>query len=148
MTSTTTHNDFEVTAFLCDYAQSADGKINAIGGFWYICNPKIAMNLGLAINIGVPWNQTNRKHKLHVRLLDSDGAPFEMEGNRIELQAEFEAGRPPGLIEGVIIGNPLALNIGPLVFEPSKVYEWNFEINGDAYHSIRFMTREAPPTRK
>ena len=103
----------------------------------------------LALLIGVPWNETNRKHNLKVELMDPDYHPILVPtpaGNSpLVISGEFEVGRPAGLIPGSTIDVPFAFNIGPLPLEPGKRFVWKLTIDGktDDNWQVIFSTSPA-----
>lgn len=105
--------------------------------------------MGLALKIEVPWNQANRRHPLELRLVDADGRPVELAtplGNtEVVLTAEFEVGRPPGLVEGTPLDYVLAINMESLPIPPGGRYEWRLSIDGHHEEDWRvgFTTRPA-----
>ncbi len=85
---------------MADGAQAVGGKLYVLGGAWthlWISefpgrpSPPVAVAVGLRI----PYNQTNRRFRLALEVVDADG-------NRIDEPAtgEIEVGRPPGLRPG------------------------------------------------
>ena len=59
---------------LADFAQVAGGKLTLVGAGWDRTGPTPTPT-GIGILLKVPWEATNRRHEVSVRLLDSDGAP-------------------------------------------------------------------------
>src|SRR4029450_7500344 len=97
-----------VTILLADSAQVAAGKLYILGGGWSITGPEPAPG-ALAIKIEVPWNESNRRHRLRLALLDADGHPVMAPGEPggpLEIIGDFEVGRPPGLMPGTPIDLP------------------------------------------
>lgn len=133
---------------LADAAQAVNGKLFILGGGWSITGPDPTPS-AIALKIEVPWDQTNRQHRLELRLLDEDGQPVMVPtttGDRpVELSGDFEVGRPPGIKPGTPIDVALALNIGPLPLQPGRGYVWCIFINGESADDWRvaFSTRPA-----
>lgn len=67
--------------------------------------------MGVGVSILVPWVDTNRRHNLEMLLEHEDGGP-----PLLEVQAQFEVGRPAGITPGVDLRSVLAMN-GSVVFE-------------------------------
>lgn len=140
----------QVTLILADAAQVADGKLNLLGGGWNTTGPDpIPSAIGLVIQ--VPWDQTNRKHKLELALVDADGhafmAPTENGGfAALKFDAEFEVGRPPGVAPGTPLVSSLAVNIPPLPLAPGKSYEWVLSVNRQSKDEwkLPFTVRQQP----
>lgn len=84
---------------LADSAQAVDGKLYILGGAWSMVTAATFPTqhpLGIAVAIDVGWNETNQSNHVELFVEDADGKRFE--NPRIE--ADFEAGRPPGLPAG------------------------------------------------
>jgi hypothetical protein len=125
--------EMNIRSMLADYAVVADGKLTIVGGGWSIISPNPTPT-ALALLVKVPWDRTNEKHRVTVRLVDEDGRAFVPDGapegfEGIRHEWPVEVGRAPGLRPGTCIDCPLALNIGPLQFVPGKRYEWMVELN-------------------
>jgi hypothetical protein len=107
--------------------------------------------MAIALKIDVPWNQANRKHTLHLALVTTDGeavivpAPDGTQ-QRAEIQAEFEVGRPPGVLQGAALDYVLAITIQSIPIPPGQRYEWRLSINGhhDEDWTLPFTMRSAP----
>ncbi len=139
----------KVTILLCDSAQAVNNKLYILGAGWSLIGPEPAP-MAIAFKIDVPWDQTNRKHRWHLELVDADGhtvqIPDSPEGEgRIELDAEFEVGRPPGVDPGTPIDLATAINMGPLPLTPGR-YSWLLSINGhhDENWDLSFSVRSGP----
>lgn len=133
---------------LADSAQSVNGKLYILGGGWSVIGPDPSP-MAVAMLIDVPWDQANRRHSWKLSLLDEDGQPVKLMtpigDQELELTAEFEVGRPPGLKPGTPLPVPLAVNIGPLPLPPGRGYVWVCSINGETKEEWRlpFATRPA-----
>jgi uncharacterized protein DUF6941 len=104
---------------LADSVQEVGGKLYMLGGAWNILNvgsfpTNQLIGIGVAIDIG--WNETNQKHRLEIHVEDADGSPLPL-----RIEAEFEAGRPPGISPGSDIRIVMAVN-GPLEIAKSGTY--------------------------
>jgi hypothetical protein len=121
----------KITLLLCDSAQAVGGKLYILGGGWSLTGPE-PTPMAIALKIDVPWDQTNRRHKLRLELVDSDGEPFIPPGEEAGLfvEADFEVGRPAGLKQGTSIDLPFAVNIGPLPLKADSRYVWRVSIDG------------------
>ena len=73
------------------------------------------MPMAFALKIEVPWNDTNRKHRLCLALVDQDGRPVRVQtpmGEQdVEIRSEFEVGRPAGVTLGTPMDLALAINL-------------------------------------
>lgn len=138
----------KLTMLLADAVQAVGGKLYILGGGWSLIGPDPSP-MALAIKIDVPWTETNRPHQLQLTLLNEDGQPVMVPtpvGERpVELDTEFEVGRPPGLKVGSPLDIPLALNIGPLPLQPDRRYVWRCSIDGQSLPDweVSFTTRPA-----
>jgi hypothetical protein len=131
---------------LADFAQVADGKLTVVGAGWDKTGPGPSPS-GIGLLIGVPWDDTNIRHTVELRLIDSDGQPVaDPNGHPIGLQSHFEVGRPPGLLAGADQSVALAMNIGPLPLKPGLRYVWELSIDGESADDWRvaFSMRPAP----
>lgn len=142
-------NDMKVTMLLADAAQAVDGKLYILGGGWSITGPD-PIPSAIALKIEVPWTETNRKHRLELKLVDADGQPAKIptpqgEQQVVELTGDFEVGRPLGIPEGTPIDVVLAINIGPLPLQPQRRYEWKCYINGNTREAWRVAFSTRPP---
>jgi len=133
---------------LADSAQSVNGKLYILGGGWSLMGPELAP-MAIAMLIEVPWDRANRRHTLKLSLVDEDGQPVKLPtpiGDQVlELTAEFEVGRPPGLKPGTPLAFPFAVNLGPLPLPLGRGYVWVCSINGETKDDWRlpFATRPA-----
>jgi hypothetical protein len=83
---------------LTDHSESLNGKLYAMGAGWNMLRfPELPHEWGFAIALGidVPWDETNRRHSLELRIEDPDG---EILGD--EFSMDLETGRPPGSVPG------------------------------------------------
>ena len=83
-----------------DSVQVANEKLYMLGGGWrYVHVRKFPTehNMGVALGILVPWDQTNIRHDIEVVLVDEDGNQI-LESPLIK--GQFETGRPPGMSPG------------------------------------------------
>lgn len=126
-------NDLRVTMMLCDHVQVAGGKLFISGGGWTQIAPQ-AGPTGLAILVSVPWTLANERIAFRVALVQADGEPVHQVGplgpQPVEVNGEFEVGRPPGSVQGAPIEVPLALNFPPLALPPGSRLTWRLEMTG------------------
>ena len=120
---------------LADAAQAVGGKLFILGGGWSVCGPE-PLPMALAVKIEVPWDQANLAHAWRLELLDSDGAPVladTPDGARpIEVQSEFEVGRPAGVKPGTPLDLAFAISFGPLALPAATRYEWRLSIDDES----------------
>lgn len=122
------------TLMLCDHCVVAEGKLYISGGGWSITGPSPSPS-GVAILVLVPWDQANETHNLQLALEHEDGAPVLVPHpsgtpQPLEIQAEFEIGRPPGVVRGTPLDMPMAINIPPQQLAPGR-YRWVLQIDNE-----------------
>ena len=112
----------DINAMLCDFAQTAEGKLFVSGGgvntSWVQPQPPHIINIGIAAVINVPYTATNQPHQFGMSLVDADGqqvTPWVPEGAPApepleDVGMSFNLGRPPGLIPGQSQAYPIAIN--------------------------------------
>jgi Family of unknown function (DUF6941) len=128
-----------VTMLLCDSVAEADGKLYILGGGWSRLNiPDSPVPMGLAVKIGVPWDQTNHPHMIRAKLMTADGEQVEIEGEPIEAGGEAEVGRPAGVKPGTDIDLPLAIQFNGIRL-PAGGYRWELEIDGVVEAQVPFQ---------
>ena len=138
----------KVTMLLADAAQAINGKLYILGGGWSVTGPD-PTPMAIAIKIEVPWDQANRRHVLKLALMNDDGQPVTVPtetGKRpVELNGEFEVGRPPGLRPGTPLDVALGISVGPLPLAPDGRYVWRCSIDGSSSEEwqVAFTTRSA-----
>ncbi len=133
-----------VQLFLADYVSVAEGKLNALGIGWTFTGPG-PLNFGVAGLVSVPWDKTNKLYDFVLGLFDEDGRPVSgPNGQPIRVEAQFEAGRPPGHTPGCPITAVLPpLNVVGLELPPASRFEWVAGIDGEEWR-VGFNTRPAP----
>jgi len=126
--------DWRITLLLADAAQVSDGKLNVLGGGWQFLGTPLSP-FAVAIIVAVPWNETNRRHKIIMELRDSDGNQIKISPNSdgtdaqpLAMSAEFEIGRPPGVKPGTQFNIPLAFSVGPLPLRAGR-YVWTCKLD-------------------
>jgi len=135
---------------LADSAQAVEGKLYILGGGWSVTGPQ-PVPMAIALKVDVPWDQSNTRHRWRLELVDADGQPVllggteEEEGKPVEIEQEFEIGRPAGVKPGTALDFVVAINIQPLPLEPGRQYAWTLTIDGDSEDNWRlpFSTRAA-----
>ena len=131
---------------LCESAQEINGKLYILGGGWSVAGPG-PFPWALAVRIEVPWDEANTRKKMRLFLLDQDGRPVTLPGQTapLELNADFEVGRPPGLPRGTPIDAALAVQGMPMMLEGGR-YVWRLSLDGleDDQWEAGFYVRPLP----
>lgn len=146
----------KVQVFLADAAQAdPSGKINALGLGWRSC-PTPVPAFALVIILDVDWDETNKRHKLTVELVDHDGRATTATGpfgpQPIRFEAVAEAGRAPGSVRGMSVRLPLSISVGAgLQLEPG-LYSWRVSVEGfpdstatETFHVYPGPQQQQPP---
>lgn len=114
-----------------DHAEAINGKLYLHGAGWTDLQQPIGpagqpaiVHLGIAVSILIGWNETNRRFPLTVTLTHEDGA----EVARVE--AQIEAGRPPGIPAGSDFRSVLAVG-ADIQFPTTGAYRLSAELNGE-----------------
>lgn len=126
----------EAHVLLADFAQTdPTGKINALGMGWSVTQSPTP-HMAVVVMVKVGWNETNRLHRMTLNLLTADGkhavtvpGPVGQQPLSLQVQGEFEVGRPPGLPEGSTIDHALAINIAAGLHLAPGRYEWRLTID-------------------
>jgi hypothetical protein len=119
------------TLLLADAAHAVDGKLYVLGGGWSVTGSQPAP-MAIALKIDVPWDRANAPHRWRLELVDADGQQVHFpEAGGVELEQEFEVGRPPGVKPGTSLDFVVAINIPPLLLEAGRQYSWQLTIDGD-----------------
>lgn len=138
---------FRVTMMLCDHVEVADGKLFINGGGWTWIGAQPAP-FGIALLIGVPWGEANRKIRFELRLVRADGEPVLVSGPVGERPAaiggEFEVGRLPGATRGEHIAMPVAVNVPPIGLPAGERLCWVLEIDGEPHSDWRLPFEVKP----
>ncbi len=132
---------------LCDWAEAINGKLYIMGGGWSRMITAVPFNLGIAIIIKIPWNETNKKHDLEFTVLDGDGKTVFIQGptgpTPIQVKGQFGTGRPMGIKPGSDLDATLAFRIGPIIIPPND-YVCELKINGSVAETVPFEGLPAP----
>lgn len=136
----------KITMMLADHAAAADGKLYVNGGGWSITGPAPSPG-AIAVDMKIPWDERDHKHKLLLELLDADGqsvlvpAPFGVQPLRIE--ASLQAQGPFDVKPGTPLDAVFAINYGAIPLGPGARYERRLSVNGDTDEdwTLPFTTR-------
>lgn len=127
---------------LANHAEAQNGLLYISGAGWTeLYRGQLGANgeppinhFGIATSVSVPWEETNRIHRLIIRIERDD----ETELGRVE--ADFELGRPPGLPEGA--EQRAALGIGADIAFPELGGHRVVARVGDHERSVSFRVRD------
>jgi hypothetical protein len=140
-----------VTLMLCDAAQAVNGKLYILGGGWNITGPDPSPS-AIAVLVRVPWDDANRRHKLHLELVTEDGNPVLVDGPQgkqpVQINAEFEVGRPAGHRPGRPLPVVFGINIGPLPLQADSHFEWRCSIDDETRDDWRLEFSTRPSVRQ
>ena len=113
--------------------------MHALGIGWALWNAKSP--IAVAFLLHVPWDETNRKIRWTLDLVDSDAKPVRVpmnlneEPQQVHVENEFIVGRPPTIKPGSQINVPFAINIGPMPLSPDMTFEWVLRIGNQSWHA-------------
>jgi hypothetical protein len=127
---------------LADHSEAINGKIYVMGGGWNMLRfPELPHEWAFALTFGldVPWDETNRRYTLTMHIEDPDG---ELLGE--EFNMEFEAGRPPGSIQGSDQRIVLSLRT-QASFATAGPHAVDDKVDDDEVGRTRFYVVETPP---
>jgi hypothetical protein len=125
---------------LADASEEVNGKVYALGAGWnelLLSTLPQEYDFAIALAVDVPWSETNRRHSLALHIQDPDG---EMIGD--EFSMEFEAGRPPGSVEGADQRIVISLNTH-LTLSATGPHAAVVTVADDEIGRSRFYVREA-----
>lgn len=115
---------------LCDYAEALNGKLYIIGGGWDRVFTVQPISCSVAVVLSVPWHATNERHVLRVHLQSEDGVVVgDHEGNPVQMEGEFETGRPPGVKPGSDLRHAFTLRMQGLDLAPGA-YSFVLDVDG------------------
>jgi hypothetical protein len=131
---------------LADAAQAVNGKLYVLGGGWSVCGPA-PTPMALAVKIEVPWGESNKQHRFLLELLDADGHPVSTpaKDGPVQVDGQFEVGRPAGLPPGTPIDFVFAVNISAVPLTPGAGFTWRLSIDGSSEDDWYVSFRTRPP---
>ena len=147
---------------LANHVEAINGLLYVSGGGWTdhfrVKTPTGAATqsyLGIGVSILVPWNETNQRHQLAIRIENEDAT-----ANVAQIGAEFNVGRLPtatvGAVQHAVVAVPMAL-----VFPAAGGYrivaeldngdrrQWSFRVHDIAGPMIQMPPsgQQIPPSR-
>jgi len=130
---------------MANHAEAVNGLLYLSGAGWTehwrtppAEGPPPASYVGIGVSILVAWGETNRRHRLTLRVEGEDGAT-----ELYRLEADLEVGRPPGVPPGIDLRSVLAANL-PLVFPQEGGYRVVAQI-GNEGQTTSFRVHDQPP---
>jgi uncharacterized protein DUF6941 len=138
-----------VRMLLCDAAQAVNGKLYILGAGWNVTGPDPTPS-AIALQVDVPWDEANERHRLKLSLVTQDGHPVRIPTpageHPVEFATEFEIGRPAGHPNGSPLNAVLGVNLPPLPLPPASRFEWRCYVDNETDESwmCAFSTRPAP----
>jgi hypothetical protein len=126
-----------------DHAEAINGKLYLHGAGWTDLQQAIGptgqaaiSHLGIAVSILIGWNETNRRFPLKITLTHEDGAEV------ARVDAQIEAGRPPGIPAGSDFRSVLAIG-ADIQFPKTGAYQLSAELNGQK-KTVTFRVNRPP----
>jgi hypothetical protein len=122
----------KATIILCDAAQAdPSGKLHMLGAGWSVTGTPTGA-AAVAVLLKIPWDLANQKLPFSLQLEDADGQPVILGGGPVDMQSEFEVGRPPGLDPGSPIDASFQLSVQPMPLAPGR-YQWRLRVGVDEF---------------
>jgi hypothetical protein len=122
----------KATLILCDAAQAdPSGKLHMLGAGWSVTGTPTGA-AAVAVLLKIPWDLANTKLAFSLQLEDADGQPVILGGGPIDMNSEFEVGRPPGLDPGSPIDASFQLSLQPMPLAPGR-YQWRLRVGVDEF---------------
>jgi hypothetical protein len=128
---------------VANHAEAINGLLYLSGAGWTDLRrpmppegPPPVTHFGIAIAVLVGWNETNQRHRINVRLENADGREF------LNMQADLEMGRPPGLPQGSDLRGVIAIN-AELQFPAAGIYRVLAAVAGHQ-RSVTFRVHDLP----
>lgn len=97
---------------LANHAEVQNGLMYLSGAEWDTLTRDIPhgagpppQHLGIGVSVVVGWTETNQRHLLRLWIEDEDG-----QTGLLDVNAEIEVGRPPGMLHGTESRAPFAIN--------------------------------------
>lgn len=129
-----------------DHAEVVNGKLYLHGGGWTDVVQPVAsggqpgiVHMGMAVSILIGWNETNRRFPLTLTLQHEDGDEL------TRVNAQVEAGRPPGIPAGSDFRSLLAIG-AEIQFPKPGGYRLRAELEGEERTVMFRVHRSNVPT--
>lgn len=139
----------QVTAMLCNHAEAQNNLLYISGaGITQSVVPQgmpapYGISLALGVLIEIPWQATNHHHHLSITLIDADGQQVmvptgEDASQPLAVEADFNIGRPPGLVAGEDQPMAFAVNFPNVPMPKLGDYRFVISIDGNAEREIKY----------
>ena len=123
----------KLTVLTSDAAQAdGSGKVNALGMGWSMVGTPLPAHAVIML-FHIDWHESNEKHTFVLELLDEDGNAVSI-GNEngaalVRVEGQFEQGRPPGIVKGTPLVQPVVIQLPPGMPLPGgKRYEYRVTV--------------------
>jgi hypothetical protein len=101
----------EAIVLLADWAEAINGKLYIQGGGWSRVSHEAPVNCAVAVRFLVGWEETNKQHKITIRLVNADNQTVKVNETPILAETVLEVGRPPGVQPGSDLDAAFALKL-------------------------------------
>jgi hypothetical protein len=127
---------------VANHAEAINGLLYLSGAGWTDLRrptpqpggPIPVNHIGIAIALLVGWNETNQRHRVTLRLENADGRDL------VNMQADFEVGRPPGLPVGSDLRTVMGINT-EIQFPSAGIYRV-VAVVAESRRSVSFRVRD------
>lgn len=147
----------EVTAVLCNHAESQNNMLYVSGGGVdrALIPPNIpgpwGINVAVGVLIEVPWTQTNQQHTVEIGVIDADDQPVMVPTGpdtteAVRAHLDFNLGRPPQLEVGEEQTVALAVNFPGLPISRFGRYFFVVTVDGTEVRRLRYTVTGAVGT--
>lgn len=131
------------TAMLADAAQVQGGKLFVLGGGFDTISartiPVVHRSLTLAMVAEVDPDERHRDLEIHIRLMDEDGTPLD-----VEAKGKLRVGAPPNLPPGSASIVPIVSPFYNIRFPEAKGYAFVIGYEEDELARVRFRVVQIP----
>ena len=125
---------------LADAAQVVGNKLYLLGGGWDVLNVTgefpARQRCGVAASFCVPWNETNQRHNVELRIESQDGNEL------AKIQGQIEVGRPAGILPGSDQRAQIAADLGLELKGPGHFVIIGL-VEGQELKRVSFTARKA-----
>ncbi len=128
---------------LANHAEAVNGLLYLSGAGWTDLMRPIPPGgtpppniIGIALAILVPWGETNKRHRVVIRIENDDGNEL------MKVEGDVEMGRPPGTVQGSDFRGVMAIN-GQVQFPHAGIYRVIASV-ADRSRSVRFRVHDIP----